>query len=78
MEREKLHAKEISKYANKWVALVDYKVVASGNTLQEVKEAVEKKKVKQYVFHLVPVVLKNTADSISLQNLRLGGDWAEL
>ena len=24
------------------------------------------------------VVLKNTADSISLQNLRLGGDWAEL
>ena len=25
-----------------------------------------------------PVVLKNTADSISLQNLRLGGDWAEL
>jgi len=54
MEREKLYAKAISKYANKWVALVDHKVVASGNTLQEVKETVERKKVKKYVFHLVP------------------------
>ena len=54
MEQEKFKAKALSKYANKWVALVDHKVVASGNTLQEVKESVEKKKVKQYVFHLVP------------------------
>ena len=44
MERGKLYAKAVSKYTNKWLALVDYKVVASGNTLQEVKEAVEKKK----------------------------------
>jgi hypothetical protein len=54
MERDKIYAKAVSKYANKWGALVGHKVVASGNTLQEAKEAVEKKKVKNYVFHRVP------------------------
>jgi hypothetical protein len=54
MEKDKVYAKEISKYQKRWVALVGRKVVASGNTLQEVKATVEKKHIKKYVFHLVP------------------------
>lgn len=54
MDKDKAYAKAISKYQRKWVALVGRKVVASGHTLQEVKETVEKKHIKKYVFHLVP------------------------
>ena len=54
MEKEKAYAKTIKKYERKWVALVSGKVVAAGSTLQEVKEFVEKKRLKNYVFHLVP------------------------
>jgi len=54
MNQEKVYAKTLSKYQRKWVALVGRKVVASGNSLAEVKAAVEKKHIKNYVFHLVP------------------------
>jgi hypothetical protein len=47
-------AKHLGKYKNQWVALVNGRVVASGKTLQEVKTKVEQKKIKEYVFHLVP------------------------
>ena len=55
MEKEKIYAKSIKKYQRKWVALVSGKVVGAGSTLQEVKELVEKKRLKNYVFHLVPL-----------------------
>mgnify|MGYP003394323383 FL=1 len=55
MEKEKAEAKTIRKYQRKWVALVGNKVVGAGSTLQEVKELVEKKRLKNYVFHLVPL-----------------------
>ena len=45
--------KNIRKYGDKWVALSDKKVIASGDTLLEVKAKVEKKKIKNFVFHLV-------------------------
>ena len=54
MHKEKAHAKTIKKYKRKWVALVSGKVVAAGNTLREVKDLVERKHLKNYVFHLVP------------------------
>jgi hypothetical protein len=54
MEKDKLYAKAISKYQRQWVALSGRKVVASGNSLQEVKAAVEKKHIKNYFFHFVP------------------------
>jgi hypothetical protein len=54
MDQDKLQAKGISKYQRRWVALVGRKVVAAGDTLQEVKTAVEKKRIKKYVFHRVP------------------------
>lgn len=48
-------AKRIWKYRNQWVALVDDgRVVAHGESLKEVQDAVERKKIKGYVFHLVP------------------------
>lgn len=54
MEQDKVYAKKISKYANKWVALVNRSVVAKGNTLQQVQREVERKGIKNYVFHKVP------------------------
>jgi hypothetical protein len=49
--REK--AKELEPYQNKWVALVDDKVVASGNTPKEVQEKAEEDGYTEVVFHLV-------------------------
>ena len=54
MEKEKVYARSIKKYERKWVALVSGKVVAAGNTLTEVRDLVERKHLKNYVFHLVP------------------------
>ena len=54
MERDKAYAKKLSRYANRWVALVDHSVVAAADTLQEVKTKVERKGIKNYVFHRVP------------------------
>jgi Family of unknown function (DUF5678) len=49
--REK--AKELEPYQNKWVALVDDKVVASGDSPQEVEKKAEEKGFTNVVFHLV-------------------------
>jgi len=47
-------AEELRPYENKWVALVDDKVVASGNSPDEVTEKAERQGHTEYVFHLVP------------------------
>jgi adenine/guanine phosphoribosyltransferase-like PRPP-binding protein len=47
-------AKELQKYENKWVALVDDKVVASGETMKETAEKAEKAGFKDITFYLVP------------------------
>ena len=46
-------AKRIWKYRNQWVALVNGRVVANGNNIKEVQEEVERKEIKDYVFHFV-------------------------
>ena len=47
-------AKELQKYENKWVALVQNKVVASGETMKETAENAEKAGYKKFTFYLVP------------------------
>ena len=47
-------ARELQKYENKWVALVDEKVVASGETMEEVAKKAEEAGYKEYAFYLVP------------------------
>ena len=54
MEKDKAYAKTIKKYERKWVALVGNRVMGAGDTLQEVKKLVERKHIKNYVFHFVP------------------------
>lgn len=45
----------LDRYAGKWVAFVDEKVVAFGDTLEEVASKVEKMKLKKRaVYFLVP------------------------
>jgi adenine/guanine phosphoribosyltransferase-like PRPP-binding protein len=51
-ELQKANALQI--YENKWVALVDDKVVASGETMQETAENAEKAGYKDITFYLVP------------------------
>ena len=59
-------AKELRKYENKWVALVDDKVVASGETMKETAENAEKAGYKDITFYLVP----SSSISYALQSLR--------
>ena len=47
-------AKALQPYENKWVALVGTKVVAAGESVQEVKEKAEQAGHTNYMFHLVP------------------------
>jgi Family of unknown function (DUF5678) len=47
-------AKALRAYENKWVALVGNKVVASGESVQEVKQKAERAGYTNYMFHLVP------------------------
>jgi len=54
MTQEKAYAKKLRKYADQWVALVGHSVVATGDTLQKVQAEVERKGIKNYVFHRVP------------------------
>jgi len=49
---ERDRAKALRKYENKWVALVDDKVVAAGETMQEVAE---KAGYQDFTFYLVPL-----------------------
>jgi hypothetical protein len=55
-QKDMQFAKELGKYADKWVALKvkGQRIVASGKTMQEVQEQVEKNQEKDYVYHLVP------------------------
>jgi hypothetical protein len=46
-------AKRIWKYRNQWVALVNSRVVAHGESIEAVQEKVERKKIKDHVFHFV-------------------------
>jgi hypothetical protein len=47
-------AEALRPYENKWVALVDDKVVASGDSPEVVKEHAEEKGYPDFVYHLVP------------------------
>ena len=47
-------AKELQKYENKWVALIDGRVVVSGDSVKEVKEKAIKMGLSEYSFFLVP------------------------
>lgn len=47
-------AKELQEYENKVVALVDNRVVASGETMTEVAKKAEAAGYKEYTFYLVP------------------------
>jgi hypothetical protein len=49
-------AKKLNKYANKWVALRNGEILESGTTLVSVKNKIEKRKVRNYVFHFVPLL----------------------
>ena len=54
-EQEALaQAKELQQYENKVVALVDNKVVASGDSVEEVAKKAEEAGYKKYAFFLVP------------------------
>jgi adenine/guanine phosphoribosyltransferase-like PRPP-binding protein len=44
----------IKPYENKWVALVDDNVVASGDSAKEVQRNAEKAGYKEFAFYLVP------------------------
>ena len=69
---EEQYARERQRYENKWVALVRYEVVASGATLQEVQEKVSQKRVKKYVFHLVPPSSASFIPFLSYRSWRPG------
>ena len=47
-------AKALQPYENRWVALVGNKVVAAGESVQEVKQKAEEAGHTNYMFHLVP------------------------
>jgi len=47
-------AEELRPYENKWVALVDDKVVASGDSPKEAKAKAMRKGFKDFAYHLVP------------------------
>ena len=47
-------AKALQPYENRWVALVGNKVVAVGESVQEVKQKAEEAGHTNYMFHLVP------------------------
>jgi hypothetical protein len=50
-KEELKRAKELQKYENQWVALVDHKVAASGKTMQETAENAG---FQDFTFYLVP------------------------
>jgi hypothetical protein len=65
-EAELQKAKELQQYENKWVALVDAKVVASGETMKETAAKAEKAGYKDITFYLVP----SSSVSYPLHSLR--------
>ena len=65
-QEELERAKALQKDDNKWVALVDDKVVASGKTMKETTENAEKAGYKDITFDLVP----SSSVSYTLHSLR--------
>ncbi len=53
-QEELEQARELQKYENKWVAILDKKVVASGETMEEVARKAEEAGYAHYAFYLVP------------------------
>jgi hypothetical protein len=47
-------AQALQAYENQWVAVVGNKVVAAGESVQEVKHKAEAAGYTNYMFHLVP------------------------
>jgi hypothetical protein len=47
-------AKSLAKHKGKWVALKGTRIVAFGSDVEKVQKSAEKKKVKDFVLHLVP------------------------
>ncbi len=45
---------ELRPYQNKWVALVNNKVVASGDSPRELKAKAEERGYTKFAYHLVP------------------------
>lgn len=54
MNQDLAFARELAKYKDKWVALQDKRVIASGNSVREVQEKVARKKITDFAFHYVP------------------------
>jgi Family of unknown function (DUF5678) len=52
-------AEELRPDENKWVALVDDKVIASGDSPQVVKKEATRKGYKDFAYHLVPSFSKH-------------------
>jgi hypothetical protein len=53
-KEELAKAEELRPYENKWVALVDDKVMASGDSPKVVKAEAVRKGFKDFAYHLVP------------------------
>jgi hypothetical protein len=53
-KEELAKAEELRPYENKWVALVDDKVVASSDNPQEVKAEAVRRGFNDFAYHLVP------------------------
>lgn len=54
----------LKKFESKWVALVEDTVVASGDTVKEVKEKADRAGAKEYVFYFVPSSATSFAPAI--------------
>lgn len=54
MENEQELLKELKQFENKWVAIVDDKVVADGDSVIEVKRKAEEKGIREFAYYLVP------------------------
>lgn len=72
--KQKRKSVSLNKYAGKWVAFVDEKIVAWGDTLEELAKKIRKLKIKKKpVYFLVPrkdegpYVLKSQISSIKYQ-----------
>lgn len=41
------HSKELGKHAGKWIAVLDNKILAKGNSISEIKKEIERMKIKK-------------------------------
>ena len=54
IKKDEEFAEALRPFENKWVAIVDDKVVAAGDSPEEVKRSAEQQGYEDFVFHLVP------------------------